>query len=80
MNKNIVKPKGEITMKKYKFEMIATECLQIEVEADSYIKAKKIAGQSCFEEDWETTDWIGGSICSVDLPEGSKESLNQKEK
>jgi len=67
-------------MKKYKFEMIATECLQIEVEADSYIKAKKIAGQSCFEEDWETTDWIGGSICPVDLPEDVKKSLNKKDK
>jgi hypothetical protein len=60
-------------MKKYKFEMIATECLQIEVEADTYEKAEEIAGKSCFDEDWESTDWLGGEICSVDLPEDIEE-------
>lgn len=59
--------------KKYKFEMIATECLQIEVEADDYEKAEEIASQSCFDEDWETTDWSGGEIICIKMPENIEE-------
>lgn len=53
--------------------MIATECLQIEVEADDYKKAEEIASQSCFEEDWETTDWSGGEIICIKMPENLEE-------
>ena len=65
-------------MKKYKFEMIATECLQIEVEADTYEKAEEIAGKSCFDEDWESTDWLGGEIICIKMPENYEEENSDK--
>jgi len=61
--------------KKYIFQMIASETLEIEVEADDFNEAEQIASQSCLDEDWETTDWSGGEIICIKMPENIEEEV-----
>ncbi len=58
-------------MKKYKFEMMITEKLVTEVEANSLEEAEKIAYNTSLSLDnWEESGWLDrGEVFPIDSPE-----------